>query len=113
MKNFSNLINRLFYWRDSFWFKPIPITIEAFALNANAKEISVNYRMKNSRRLLRLPLSEFEFTHFANLSNYDRYRLIKFSTLNLILKSLFEQEHCTSQQFINLLRSEFHDDHRL
>ena len=113
MKSFSNLVNAIFYLRDSVWFKPIPLTIENFTLDAPAHAIYVTYRMRSSRRLISQALHEFEFTHFASLSDYDQHRVTKFSALNAILKKLFINKQCSSDEFINFLGSEFHDDHRL
>lgn len=113
MKSFKNIINALYYLRDLIWFKPLRLTIENFSLNASAREIYVNYRMRSSRRLISQPLHDFEFTHFANLSDYDQHRVTKFAALNTLLNQLFTSNACTSEQFINFLRNECHDDHRL
>ena len=75
----------VYYWRDSYKANHVKTKIERFQFNKESKKITVIYRIGNKRLLDKLSIIKFEHAHFEDCSNFDRYRLVKFSTLQKIL----------------------------
>lgn len=98
---------RLTYLRDSLSIEKLNIKIESFQCAGD--EIEVVYRIGRQRLSQTKLISVFSSRYYDHISNYDKQRLAKFSTLNILLKTVFTSQS-ESSKLINYINEEIKNE---
>jgi len=103
MWTFKFIQERLTYLKESFFIERINIRIENF--KCNNKSIDVTYRVGRQKLPQCKNIASFSARYYDHISNYDKQRLAKFSTLDILLQTVFTSNE-ESNKLINYIMEE-------
>ena len=106
MSIFKKLSDRLHYHLDNMKASKLSAQIEQFKYDLSYHSIVVTYRLGRQKLLNKMEILQFEREYFDKLSQYDRFRLTRFSTFQALLINLFQSDICKKESFINYIQEE-------
>lgn len=95
MKIFNKLSSFIHYYIDLLKAYNVYITLSEFKLDRDNKKINVFYKVGKQKLSSHMCIDQFEKKHFDNISNIDRYKVVKYLTLYSVLIKQTNQDFIT------------------
>jgi hypothetical protein len=103
MRIFNKISEKYHYLLDSFNASDFNVKIDHFALDEANQMIVVIYRIGRQKLLHKMKIIHFENEYFDRISNYDKHRITKLSTLQDILITIFDNNTCSKEHYISYI----------
>lgn len=87
--SFKCLTERLNYLFDNISLEKLMVKIDKFDLNTETNRIFVRYRIGRQKGIQKKYIFEFSKKYYEKISSYDKQRLAKFTTLEILLREVF------------------------